>query len=445
MSDNIVGSKLRNIRISLGKNVVEFGELVGWPTSKVSKVENGKQAPTVEELKDLCKKLNIPVANLIGESNVRLMGYQSAFQEKLRDKIKDAAEMYKSSDREEFKGSAVGKIITKNIPVLLTKKANINRERFLITGSIGKGQYAEIPWVSIFNRKITESATKGIYIVYLFTADMRGVYLSLNQGFTYFKEKFGAKKGKDEIEKMASYLRKNIYIPENLRAYYIDLMAEKQLGKGYTAGHITGKYYNINEMPSDEILVSDLLDMIEVYNQITIQIANRTPEQFYDYIVELNKGKVTEEVEFGTTDVTEDSSPQEYVDKPEERQEPVIDAGGKKVFLRNKKTSGVALVQANYRCETNNDHYSFKAKGSKHMYVEAHHLIPISEGAKFDYSTDVPANISSLCPNCHRCIHLGSDEEKEILISKLYDERKERLIAAGIFVSFEEIKKFYNI
>ena len=47
------------------------------------------------------------------------------------------------------------------------------------------------------------------------------------------------------------------------------------------------------------------------------------------------------------------------------------------------------------------------------MYVEAHHLIPISEGKRFGYSIDIAANICSLCPNCHRSIHLGTDYEKE--------------------------------
>ncbi|MDI5789132.1 DUF3578 domain-containing protein [Bacillus licheniformis] len=39
-----------------------------------------------------------------------------------------------------------------------------------------------------FLKNLTTSATRGYYIVYLFSADGSGVYVSLNQGWTYFKE-----------------------------------------------------------------------------------------------------------------------------------------------------------------------------------------------------------------------------------------------------------------
>lgn len=445
MSDNIIGSKIRELRLSQGKNIVEFGELVEWPTSKVSKVENGKQVPTIEELKAISAKLNIPASNLIGENLNRLQAYQEEIQDTLNTKFVQAANMYSAEDRDEFKGASVGSVVTKDIPVLLTRKANINTERYLITGSIGKGQYAEIPWISIFNKQITESATKGIYIVYLYTADMQGLYLSLNQGFTYFKEKFGAREGKEEIEKMATHLRKQIHIPESLKTFNIDLKAGKPLGKGYMAGHIIGKYYDLANIPEDEVLVSDLLDAIEAYNEIYSKIANRTPEKFYDYIVELGRGKVTEDVELGTIEASANEENENYTDKPEDRQAPVVDGGGKKVYLRDPKKSAVAISQADYKCEADSAHYSFKARGTNRMFVEAHHLIPISKGEQFGYSIDIPANIVSLCPNCHKCIHLGEDKDKEILLNKLYDERKDRLEAAGIFVSFEQLKKFYNL
>ncbi len=50
------------------------------------------------------------------------------------------------------------------------------------------GQWTHFPWIAIFDIDITTSAQRGFYPVYLFTEDMRGgVYLSLNQGWTYFK------------------------------------------------------------------------------------------------------------------------------------------------------------------------------------------------------------------------------------------------------------------
>lgn len=41
-----------------------------------------------------------------------------------------------------------------------------------------------IPWICIFDRKITTSAVKGVYVVYLLSKDGKTLYLALNQGCT---------------------------------------------------------------------------------------------------------------------------------------------------------------------------------------------------------------------------------------------------------------------
>ena len=46
-----------------------------------------------------------------------------------------------------------------------------------------------VPWVTTFNTNITKSTQKGYYIVYLFHPEGKGVYLSLNQGWSEIKEK----------------------------------------------------------------------------------------------------------------------------------------------------------------------------------------------------------------------------------------------------------------
>jgi 5-methylcytosine-specific restriction protein A len=61
----------------------------------------------------------------------------------------------------------------------------------------------------LFNKDVTTTATKGLYVVYLFCEDMSAFYLSLNQGYTFFKNKFGAGEGKSKINLMSK-----IFIPE---------------------------------------------------------------------------------------------------------------------------------------------------------------------------------------------------------------------------------------
>lgn len=46
---------------------------------------------------------------------------------------------------------------------------------YLVKGSCGQGNKAMNPWVCIFDTRVTNTATYGIYIVYLFRSDMTGL------------------------------------------------------------------------------------------------------------------------------------------------------------------------------------------------------------------------------------------------------------------------------
>ena len=59
----------------------------------------------------------------------------------------------------------------------------------------------------------------------------------------------------------------------------------------------------------------------------------------------------------------------------------------------------------------------------------------------FEFSLDVPANIVSLCSNCHNWIHYGADNKK--LLEKLYEERSERLKKVGIDITIEQLLSYY--
>ncbi len=77
--------------------------------------------------------------------------------------------------------------------------------------------------------------------------------------------------------------------------------------------------------------------------------------------------------------------------------------------------------------------------------MEAHHLIPMKYYYDSDYNhdIDVPGNIVSLCPNCHRKVHHGTNDVKESLIRFLYEKRREKLKTFGILVSLDKLLKYY--
>lgn len=155
-----------------------------------------------------------------------------------------------------------------------------NRE-FLVRASPGKGNWAEIPWICIFNENITRSAQKGIYLVFLFSADMKKVYLSLNQGFTFYKDN----RITDRIDEFSSLIRDIILTEYNIGDYLreIDLNTENNLGKGYESCNIISKLYRIEDLknPSTDI-IEDINRFLNIYDYIYSQLPNKDIDLFYE-------------------------------------------------------------------------------------------------------------------------------------------------------------------
>ena len=64
-------------------------------------------------------------------------------------------------------------------------------------------------------------------------------------------------------------------------------------------------------------------------------------------------------------------------------------------------------------------------------YIEAHHLIPMEYQGDFSVSIDVPENIISLCPNCHRAFHNSVVSNQKNLISTGLRSNKNNLYSTG--------------
>ena len=108
-----------------------------------------------------------------------------------------------------------------------------------------------------------------------------------------------------------------------------------------------------------------------------------------------------------------------------------------------------ARIQGGYRCalETINNcrPVYFTAKATKKNYLELHHLIPKEFRNDFSHSIEVLANYITLCPRCHRQIHLAVDRERKCLINALFKKRKDRLKIVGLNLTLSEIYEYYKI
>lgn len=338
-------------------------------------------------------------------------------------------------------------LLVNELPRIIKEKTNLNDTSYSIKGSIGQGRRSEIPWLAIFNTDITKKATEGFYLVYLFKADFSGFYLSLNQGFMYFKNK-NTSKALENIKKVSDNFKKICNVEKEMFAD-IDLLLQKKLARGYKAGHILGKYYNINSIPDDNILVNDLLLMTNIYENMINQIGGRN--YYYEYIdsvVECGAGILfnDNDLENGVDDVlSQNLIFNDESDHTPKTKSNLVTIGGSLKYPRNPNIAARAITQSNYLCENDNKHKSFTRKTNGKSYTEAHHLIPLCYYDDFDYSLDHESNICSLCSDCHNCLHHGIDSEKEIILKKLFDARKDQLEKCGIKITYNKLKKYYGI
>ncbi|MET3320548.1 UNVERIFIED_ORG: 5-methylcytosine-specific restriction protein A [Peribacillus simplex] len=344
-------------------------------------------------------------------------------------------------------GTKVKLLLTELIPQKIASMLSIeNNLNYRVYGSFGGiPNIAFIPWVVIIDKNLCdgESAQKGIYPVLLFNEDRSEVYLSLNLGTTFFKNQVMRGKFKntrDLINTTKIALKKLIDIESKDLDEINNLGGKKD--RYYIEGNIASIAYKKNQMPSDEAFKQGLLrmmDYVSKYNKLK-----------GDHIFEVFINKVLNNTINLPSDV-QDALYQEKVDisDPEDQDDDLPVLKNKKMktmsnrYIGNPKITKRALVNADYLCEYNTSHLTFVNDTTGKNYVEGHHLIPLSIQDEFNYSLDVPQNIVSLCPNCHRKIHKASKSQKKAMIEKLYRSREKGLIKRGIVTTQEQIERFY--
>lgn len=129
------------------------------------------------------------------------------------------------------------------------------------------------------------------------------------------------------------------------------------------------------------------------------------------------------------------SGPQDVPNKSE--------GNGTSSWKRLASVARLAIEHADFLCENDPDHLTFTSKKTERNFVEAHHLIPMEKQGEFDVSLDVPENILSLCPNCHRMFHHAQNEHLPELLSKFYEKRHKALKERAVHIDLNKLVEFY--
>lgn len=294
----------------------------------------------------------------------------------------------------ELKGNELANYVRRDIPENLKNLLeNYIEEDILVKGSTGMGSWANIPWVAIFIKKLTNKAQKGIYLVFLFSEDMSKLYLSLNQGVTYFNDN----KINNRIKESSIKLRKKYFNYNKRYITKIDLKSNSSLAKDYENGHIIGYEYDMKNLLKEDIL-NDILKLFYTYEIIYKDIVKLGYENFMSILLNQKLEEINK-VEGLIVQETSEGYDKEFKSK--------IRQGQSK--LRSK------VLEKEDSCRICN------IKNKNLLIIS--HIKPWNKSNRIE-KVDIN-NVLLLCPN-HDALfdkgYISFDEEGKILISKLlYD------------------------
>ena len=250
-------------------------------------------------------------------------------------------------------------------------------------GSGGRGNFATVPWLTVFDPLITTTATRGYYVVYLFNAVTNAVCLSLNQGATAIQAEFGARAA-EVLRERAALMRARVHdFAVQFETAPINLNSTKSLPKGYEAGHAFGRQYFLDTLPSEAALRADLQLIVRAYDALTHRGG---------------LGASTEEE--GTDPVTG-----VVLSIMEKRQYTYH-----KRIERNAQGARLAKLFHGTTCQACGFNFAQRYGELGAGFIEAHHLKPLhqlAEGVSVEYNLET--DFAVLCANCHRMIHRMAD------------------------------------
>lgn len=296
----------------------------------------------------------------------------------LADQLSRLAKEYTFERAKPFTGSKFGDFVRHDIALEAKKLLLFWPFELKVKASVGQGVWASVPWLAFFDPLITETATKGFYVVYLINPDAQTITLSMNQGTTAIYNDFGQSRGRDVLKRRARDMADRV--PEFVKYFSeepIDLGSEAGLPAGYEAGHAFGKTYKAGAIVDNQ-LSEDLHQMLLAYEAL-VNRGGTTPSEVMQ---EEANGKDIEET-------------RRYVLSQRIERSPKV----RKDVLKAKPPI--------CECCGLDPQRDYGFNGPAHETpLDVHHAAPLhglAEGETRRYR--IPDDFMVLCPTCHRMIH----------------------------------------
>ncbi|GCD36620.1 hypothetical protein OEIGOIKO_04393 [Streptomyces chrestomyceticus JCM 4735] len=130
----------------------------------------------------------------------------------------------------------------------------------------GSGGPSSTPWIGFFDPSITRDPKVGLYLAYIFAADLKTVTLTLQQGVTALAYQLG--RGKRRREYLADRARKlqSLLPQESIAGWDVRPSFKSSVDRAlaYEAGSVAARVYDIEAMPHEDALREDLWHLADV-------------------------------------------------------------------------------------------------------------------------------------------------------------------------------------
>ncbi|WP_057913858.1 MrcB family domain-containing protein [Peribacillus muralis] len=178
---------------------------------------------------------------------------------KLREYFLKISSEYLTAKSGGFGGNVIASFIRNDVPKEISKVSFLDNKYYTVAASAGKGNWATVPWISILNNEVTNSTQRGYYLVYLFSEDMKRLYLSFSQGVT--------ETSKEDMLRIKKDIRGHITMDSSVKKDDNMFIGYSNKAKQYAESTAAYIEYNLYDLPSETKLVQDLNMMVGYYEE----------------------------------------------------------------------------------------------------------------------------------------------------------------------------------
>lgn len=136
----------------------------------------------------------------------------------------------------------------------------------------GQSTAATTPWIGVFDPKVNSDPGNGLYLAYIFSADLRTVTLTLQQGITHLEDRLGRGRARqDHLRRQAARLRRAVAAQR--RIGWVDepeLRADVNRPRAYEAASVIARPYELTELPDEAVLVNELVYAAELLKRTAV-------------------------------------------------------------------------------------------------------------------------------------------------------------------------------